>query len=168
MSLNKVMLIGNVGKDPEVTSFDGGGKVAKFTLATSERYTDKSGNKTEKTEWHNVVAWGPLADLVEKYVVKGKLLYLEGQIRNRSWEQDGVKKFATDINITNLSFLGSNNSNGSKEQNGISSYAPTNSQPVAQDQKSAPAKKSSTAKSAPAPSPAPAPSMEDTDDDLPF
>jgi single-strand DNA-binding protein len=157
MSLNKVMLIGNVGKDPEVTTLDKGGKVAKFTLATSEKYTDKSGNKTERTDWHNIVAWGPLADLVEKYVVKGKQLYLEGQIRNRSWEQDGVKKFATDINITQLVFLSNGNgaSNGKSESSSSSSEAP----------KSSAAKKSSTTK---APEPVVTPAMDDTDEDLPF
>ncbi len=156
MSLNKVMLIGNVGKDPEVTTLDKGGKVAKFTLATSEKYTDKSGNKTERTDWHNIVAWGPLADLVEKYVVKGKQLYLEGQIRNRSWEQDGVKKFATDINITQLVFLSNGNggSNGKSESSSTSSEAPK-----------AAAKKTSTTK---APEPVVTPAMDDTDEDLPF
>ncbi len=156
MSLNKVMLIGNVGKDPEVTTLDKGGKVAKFTLATSEKYTDKSGNKTERTDWHNIVAWGPLADLVEKYVVKGKQLYLEGQIRNRSWEQDGVKKFATDINITQLVFLSNGNggSNGKSESSSTSSEAPK-----------AAAKKTSTPK---APEPVVTPAMDDTDEDLPF
>jgi single-strand DNA-binding protein len=157
MSLNKVMLIGNVGKDPEVTTLDKGGKVAKFTLATSEKYTDKSGNKTERTDWHNIVAWGPLADLVEKYVVKGKQLYLEGQIRNRSWEQDGVKKFATDINITQLVFLSNGNggSNGKAENSSSSSEAP----------KAAAAKKSTTTKE---PEPVVTPAMDDTDEDLPF
>ncbi len=157
MSLNKVMLIGNVGKDPEVTTLDKGGKVAKFTLATSEKYTDKSGNKTERTDWHNIVAWGPLADLVEKYVVKGKQLYLEGQIRNRSWEQDGVKKFATDINITQLVFLSNGNggSNGKAENPSSSSEAP----------KAAAAKKTTTTK---APEPVVTPAMDDTDEDLPF
>jgi single-strand DNA-binding protein len=157
MSLNKVMLIGNVGKDPEVTTLDKGGKVAKFTLATSEKYTDKSGNKTERTDWHNIVAWGPLADLVEKYVVKGKQLYLEGQIRNRSWEQDGVKKFATDINITQLVFL----SNGNGASNGKSESSSSSSE----TSKSSTAKKTSTAK---APEPVVTPAMDDTDEDLPF
>lgn len=157
MSLNKVMLIGNVGKDPEVTTLDKGGKVAKFTLATSEKYTDKSGNKTERTDWHNIVAWGPLADLVEKYVTKGKQLYLEGQIRNRSWEQDGIKKFATDINITQLVFLSSAGNGANKDQSSstASSEAP----------KSSSAKKSTSSKS---PEPVVAPAMDDTDEDLPF
>ena len=158
MSLNKVMLIGNVGKDPEVNNLEKGGKVAKFTLATSEKYTDKAGNKTERTDWHNIVAWGPLADLIEKYVTKGKQLYVEGQIRNRSWEQDGVKKFATDINISQLVFI-SNGNGGNKEQ---ASSAPAAS---ADASKSAPAKKTSTTK---ATEPIPTPAMDDTDEDLPF
>ena len=157
MSLNKVMLIGNVGKDPEVNNLEKGGKVAKFTLATSEKYTDKSGNKTERTDWHNIVAWGPLADLIEKYVTKGKQLYVEGQIRNRSWEQDGVKKFATDININSLVFLGG--SNGASKDS--SSASPASSEAP----KSAPAKKSTATK---APEPVVTPAMDDTDEDLPF
>lgn len=158
MSLNKVMLIGNVGKDPEVTTLEKGGKVAKFTLATSEKYTDKSGNKTERTDWHNIVAWGPLADLAEKYVHKGKQLYIEGQIRNRSWEQDGVKKFATDIHSTSFVFISGSNAN--KEQSNTSSESSQSPAPAATTKK--------TSKSAPAPEPIPAPAMEDTDEDLPF
>lgn len=155
--LNKVMLIGNVGRDPEISNLDKGGKVAKFTLATSEKYTDKSGNKTERTDWHNVQAWGPLADLVEKYVTKGKLIYVEGQIRNRSWEQDGVKKFATDINMSNVVFL-SNSSGGNREQS-QGSDAPSSSA------KSSSSKTSTKS----APTPEPAPVMDDTDsEDLPF
>ena len=157
MSLNKVMLIGNVGKDPEVTTLDKGGKVAKFTLATSEKYTDKSGNKTERTDWHNIVAWGPLADLVEKYVTKGKQLYLEGQIRNRSWEQDGIKKFATDINITQLVFLSNGGNGANKDQSSSTSST--------EAPKSSSAKKSTSSKS---PEPVVAPAMDDTDEDLPF
>jgi single-strand DNA-binding protein len=155
MSLNKVMLIGNVGKDPEVTNLEKGSKVAKFTLATSEKYTDKAGNKTERTDWHNIVAWGPLADLIEKYVTKGKQLYVEGQIRNRSWEQEGVKKFATDINITSLVFLGGGNG-GSKDSSSASAAS-------SEAPKSAPAKKATTTKE-----PVVTPAMDDTDEDLPF
>ena len=157
MSLNKVMLIGNVGKDPEVNNLEKGGKVAKFTLATSEKYTDKSGAKTEKTEWHNIVAWGPLADLVEKYVTKGKQLYVEGQIRNRSWEQDGIKKFATDININSLTFLGGGSSNGANKEQQSSSPAAS----------AAPAAKKATAQKS-APERVVTPAMDDTDEDLPF
>lgn len=162
-SLNKVQLIGNVGKDPEVTSFDNGSKVAKFTLATSEKYTDKSGQKQERTDWHNIVAWGPQADLVEKYVTKGRQLYIEGQIRNRSWEQDGVKKFATDINCSTLLFIGNNGG-------GNGNSAPANNQAsAAPAAKSAPsASKTPKSSAAPAQTSAPIQAMDDSDDDLPF
>ena len=102
MSLNKVMLIGNVGKDPEVRYLDGnspagqGRKVASFTLATSERYRDRSGEVRENTEWHNVVVWGQSADIVERYVKKGTQLYVEGRLRTRSWtDQSGAKRYTT-------------------------------------------------------------------------
>jgi single-strand DNA-binding protein len=161
-SLNKVMLIGNVGKDPEVTTFEGGNKVAKFTLATSERYTDKSGQKQEKTEWHNIVAWGTQADVIEKYVTKGKQLYVEGQITSRSWEQDGVKRYATDIKLTSFVFLSS--ANGGSKENGSENYS-------APKTASATPKKTSTSSAkaaAPAPEPIASPAVADTDDDLPF
>lgn len=113
MSLNKVMLIGNVGRDPEVRYLDGNGpsgqgrKVASFTLATSERYRDRNGELRENTEWHNIVAWGQSAEVVEKYVKKGTQLYIEGRIRTRSWtDQSGVKKYTTEINVDNLQLLG--------------------------------------------------------------
>lgn len=162
MSLNKVMLIGNVGKDPEVTTFEGGNKVAKFTLATSERYTDKSGQKQEKTEWHNIVAWGTQADVIEKYVTKGKQLYIEGQITSRSWEQDGVKRYATDIKLTSFVFLGS--ANGGSKDNGTENTSAA--KPAASPAKKSSATSAKTA--APAPEPAPASGVDDTDDDLPF
>ncbi len=111
MSLNKVMLIGNVGKDPEVRYIDAqsgqGRKVAQFTLATTERYRDRSGEMRENTEWHNIVVWGPQADVVEKYVKKGTQLYIEGRIRTRSWnDQSGNKRYTTEINADNLQLLG--------------------------------------------------------------
>lgn len=164
-SLNKVQLIGNVGKDPEVTSFDNGSKVAKFTLATSEKYTDKSGQKQERTDWHNIVAWGPQADLVEKYVTKGRQLYIEGQIRNRSWEQDGVKKFATDINCSTLLFIGNNGGNN-VNANASTPSAQSASAPAAKSTSSSSKKAQET--SAPVQAPAPIQAMEDSDDDLPF
>lgn len=149
------MLIGNVGKDPEVTVLDSGSKVAKFTLATSERYTDKSGQKQEKTEWHNIVAWGPQADVIEKYVTKGKQLYVEGQIQSRQWEQDGVKRYATDIRLSSFVFIGSKDSGSASSSASQTASA------------SAPASKTahSSARTA---APAPAPAMSDTEDDLPF
>ena len=102
MSLNKVMLIGNVGQDPEVRYLDNsssGNKVATFRLATTERYKDRnSGETREITEWHSVVAWRNSADIVEKYVKKGTQLYVEGRLRTRSWDdQNGNKRYTTEI-----------------------------------------------------------------------
>ena len=119
MSLNKVMLIGNVGKDPEVRYLDGAGqngagrKVATFTLATSERYRDRSGESRENTEWHNIVAWGQPADIVERFVKKGTQLYIEGRLRTRSWtDKNGGTRYTTEINVDNLQLLGRRDSQG--------------------------------------------------------
>ena len=87
-SLNKVTLIGNVGKDPEIKTFASGNKVANITLATSERYKDRNGEQKEETEWHSVQAFGKLADVVERFVHKGSLLYLDGKIRTRSYRTE--------------------------------------------------------------------------------
>lgn len=96
-SLNKVTLIGNVGKDPEIKTFASGNKVAQITLATTERYKDRNGEQKEDTEWHSVQAFGKLADVVERFVHKGSLLYVEGKIRTRSYESDGRTIYKTEI-----------------------------------------------------------------------
>jgi single-strand DNA-binding protein len=107
MSLNKVMLIGNVGKDPEVRHLESGATTASFTLATTERYKDKNGETKDQTEWHNIVCWRALADLVEKYVRKGSQLYIEGRIRTRSYtDRDGNTRYITEITADNLQMLG--------------------------------------------------------------
>lgn len=96
--LNKVMLIGNLGKEPEVQMLEGGITVAKFSLATTESYRDKEGNVQSETEWHNIVAWRSLADLAGKYLKKGSMIYLEGKIKTRHYEdKDGNKKYVTEI-----------------------------------------------------------------------
>lgn len=97
MSVNKATLLGNVGKDPEIRTFDNGNKVANFSLATSEKYTKKDGEKVENTEWHNVSVFGKLADIVETWVKKGQQLYIEGKIKTRSYEKDGEKRYVTEI-----------------------------------------------------------------------
>jgi len=104
--VNKVILVGNVGKDPEVKNLDGGTKVANFSLATSESYKDKSGNKVDKTEWHNIVVWRGLAEVAEKYIRKGSQIYLEGKITTRSWGEEGNKKYMTEIVAENVTLLG--------------------------------------------------------------
>lgn len=108
MSLNKVMLIGNVGRDPEVRYRDNGQGVANFTLATTDRaYTLQNGTQVpERTEWHNIVVWGKLAEIVEKYVHKGDKLYLEGSLRSHSYDdQNGVKRYVTEIHVDNMEML---------------------------------------------------------------
>ena len=101
------MLIGNVGKDPEVRQADGGPKVASFTLATTERYKAKDGSYKDTTEWHNIVAWRGTAEVVEKFVKKGTPLYVEGRIRTRSWDdQQGNKRYITEIIADNVQLLG--------------------------------------------------------------
>lgn len=110
--INKVILVGNVGKDPEVRYLESGVAVAQFPLATSETYKDKSGNKTTKTEWHNIVLWRGLAEVAEKYVKKGNPLYIEGKIRSRSYDdKEGNKRYITEIVGDVMQMLGSKSSN---------------------------------------------------------
>lgn len=96
--INKVILVGNVGKDPEVRYLEGGIAVANFPVATTESFRDKLGNKQEQTEWHQIVLWRKLAEVAEKYVKKGQQVYIEGKIRSRSWEdKEGNKRYTTEI-----------------------------------------------------------------------
>lgn len=104
--VNKVILVGNVGKDPEVRYLEGGVAVARLPLATSETYKNKEGNKVEQTEWHNIVLWRGLAEIAEKYVRKGKMLYIEGKIRTRSWGEENNKKYITEIIADSMTMLG--------------------------------------------------------------
>jgi single-strand DNA-binding protein len=107
MSVNKVILVGNVGKDPECKMV-GESKLAKFPLATSESYKNKSGERITNTEWHNITVWRGLAEVVEKYVVKGSQLYIEGQINYKSYDdKDGNKKYFTEIKCEQLRMIGS-------------------------------------------------------------
>ena len=119
MSLNKVMLIGNAGKDPEVRHLESGVAVVTLPIATTERYKDRNGEIKEQTEWHNVVFWRNLADIVEKYVRKGSQIFVEGKLRTRNWEdQSGQKKYATEIVAENLRLLnrrGDNDNNQSQQ-----------------------------------------------------
>lgn len=117
--VNKVILVGNLGKDPEIRNLEGGNKVANFTLATSEAYKDKSGQRIENTEWHNVVVWKGLADIAEKYLKKGSTIYLEGKLRTRSWEdKDKVKRYTTEIVADSFTMLGGKKSDGNNEIDG--------------------------------------------------
>ena len=105
--VNKVILLGNLGKDPEVRRLDDGRGVANFSLATSETYKNKSGEKVTNTEWHNIVLWSPLADIAENYLKKGSQVYIEGKISNRSYEdKDGVKKYISEVVGREITLLG--------------------------------------------------------------
>ena len=120
--INKAILVGNLGKDPEVRAIEGGRKVANFSLATTESYKDKNGERVDSTEWHNIVFWGPIVDVIEKYLKKGSQVYIEGKIRTRSYDdKEGLKKYTTEIvgqTLTMLGGGGSKNSGG-----GENSYA---------------------------------------------
>jgi single-strand DNA-binding protein len=107
MSINKVILVGNVGKDPEIRYLEGGTAVCSFPLATSESYRNRDGEKVTNTEWHNIVLWRGLAEIAEKYVKKGSQLYIEGRIRSRSWDdKEGNKRYTTEIIADNMQMLG--------------------------------------------------------------
>jgi len=106
MGVNKAILVGNVGRDPEVQYINENVPVARFTLATSETYKDKNGEKVTQTEWHNIVVWRGLAKVVEQYVKKGSQLYIEGKITHRQYEKDGVTKYFTEIVANSMQMLG--------------------------------------------------------------
>lgn len=114
-SVNKVILLGNVGKDPEIRSTGGGTMVANFTLATSDRFQDQGGNWQDRTEWHNLVAFKRTAEIVRDYVKKGSKLYIEGKIQTRSWDdkESGQKKYRTEIIVNDLSLLSGREEGGS-------------------------------------------------------
>ena len=112
MSINKVILVGNVGKDPEIRHLQGGASVATITLATSERYKDRNGESRELTEWHTIIAWRQLADLAENYIRKGSQIFVEGRIRSRSWDdQNGQKRYVTEIQADSIQLLGKRGEN---------------------------------------------------------
>ena len=158
--INKVILVGNVGGDPEVRTTESGVKVARIRLATSERYTDKqSGERKELTEWHTITLWRGLADIVDRYVHKGSQLYIEGRLRTREWtDTNNIKRYTTEILADNMQLLGSRSDGQSAA-------------PVA-----APSAPAQPAYQQPAAQPAPAayqqpaaiPSVQDDPDDLPF
>ena len=105
---NKVQLIGHVGNDPEIKTFDGGKKLAKLNVATNESYKNDKGEKVEETQWHSLIAWGKTADIIEKYVEKGKEIAIEGKLTHRSYEdKNGEKRYVTEVVIDELMLLGS-------------------------------------------------------------
>jgi single-strand DNA-binding protein len=142
-SLNKVMIIGNLGKDPEIRTTPSGAKVANFSVATNESYTDKSGNRVDKTEWHKIVMWKGLAEIAEKYLQKGSTAFFEGKLTTRSWDDtNGQKRYTTEIVVDNMVMLGSKGQGGgSSNQAPVESYQepysggskPSNNMPPAEE-----------------------------------
>jgi len=128
--INKVILVGNLGKDPEVRTLENGAKVANFTLATSETYKNKEGQRVTTTEWHNIVLWRGLADIAERFLRKGNQVYIEGKIKSRTWDdKDGNKRYITEILGDNLTML------GSKRDSDNSDSTPASSENTAPDVK---------------------------------
>ncbi|HYI09380.1 MAG TPA: single-stranded DNA-binding protein [Thermoanaerobaculia bacterium] len=139
--INKVILVGRLGKDPEIRSTPGGTSVAKFTVATDERFTDKAGEKQERTEWHNIVAWGKLGEICGQYLKKGKLVYIEGSIRTDSWDdkESGQKKYRTEIVANTMKMLDRRGDEGGGSSGGYSGgYNQSQSRPASRPSSSAP------------------------------
>ncbi len=130
-SLNKVMLIGNLGKDPEIKTFEGGGMLARFPIATSESYTSRKTNeRVTQTEWHTIVLRRGLAEVAEKYLHKGDKIFIEGKIKTRSWDdQSGEKRYATEIHADNMTMLGGPSGDG--QNSGTSNAGSGNNAPSA-------------------------------------
>jgi len=162
--VNKVILVGNAGNDPEFRVMPNGNGVANVSLATSETWKDKTtGEQQEKTEWHRVIFFNRLAEIVEQYVKKGGKLYIEGRLQTRSWEQDGVKRYTTEIVASEMQMLDSRGGGGNAGDN---SFGQGQAQGQAQGGGgAAPAARSSSTSAAPQAAPA---NFDNFDDDIPF
>ena len=169
--LNKVMLIGRLGKDPDMRFSQGGMAVASFTIATNEEWTDKATNeKKERTEWHRIVAFGRLGEICGEYLAKGKQVYIEGKLQTRSWEQDGVTKYTTEIVASDMQMLdskgaGASNESGysSRKASGAAQGAQGAAQPSVQ-----PSSQPSSGYSSGSSSENQTPPPKNFDDDIPF
>ena len=155
-SLNKVLLIGNLGRDPETRYLPSGGAVCNFSIATSERFTDKSGQKQERTEWHNIVMYGKLAEIAQQYLKKGSNVYIEGRIQTSKWQDKttGQDKYKTEIVADQMQMLGGRSQGGGAGDDFNQEYSP-----APQRQQAAPQQ---------APAARPAKNFDDFEDDIPF
>jgi single-strand DNA-binding protein len=125
--INKVILVGNLGRDPEVRSTPSGQPVASFTLATTRKWKDKSGQRQEQTEWHQIVCWGRQAEVAGQYLTKGKQIYVEGRLQTRSWDDktSGEKRYRTEVICDNFQMLGSRSGGGGSEYDGPGGPGPS-------------------------------------------
>lgn len=155
-SVNKVILVGNLGRDPEVRFMPNGDAVCNFSIATTDNWKDKSGMKQERTEWHNIVMYRKLAEIAGEYLKKGRPVYIEGSLQTRKWEKDGVTRYSTEIIANQMQMLGGRNDSAGSS-GGMSNYDMDQSKPAdngfSQNQKPA----SSTP-----------PSIDEFEDDIPF
>ena len=169
--INKVILVGNVGMDPEVRSLESGAKVARVRLATTERLFDRQANETkEHTEWHTVTLWRGLADVVDRYVRKGSQLYIEGRLRTREWtDRDNNKRYSTEILADDMKLLGRRGDTTQQEQNGAPAPSPYQSAGYGQNAGYGQAERQTygAPQNTPAPQ-APVTPPADDPDDLPF
>jgi len=166
-SVNKVILVGNLGRDPEVRYMPNGEAVCNFSIATTENWKDKSGVKQEKTEWHNIVMYRKLAEIAGEYLKKGRPVYVEGRLQTRKWEKDGVTRYTTEIIADNMQMLGSKGDGGGS---GASYDGGMDQGAAPEDMNQAPARQNS-AQQAPAAQGAAKSgggNFDDFEDDIPF
>jgi len=165
-SVNKVILVGNLGRDPEVRYMPNGEAVANFSIATTDTWKDKSGVKQEKTEWHNIVMYRRLAEIAGEYLKKGRPVYVEGRLQTRKWEKDGVTRYTTEIVVDEMQMLGSGRDGGSASFDGETSQGGG-----MDDYSQATPRQTSQAKPSATPAagtPAGGSNFDDFDDDIPF
>lgn len=174
-SVNKVIIVGNLGRDPEMRTFPNGDKVANVTIATTDKWKDKqSGEMREATEWHRVVFNFRLAEIVEQYLRKGSQVYVEGSLRTRKWtDQAGVEKYTTEIRADSMQMLGSRSGSGGGqgggyEDGGHGAQGGDGGGYEAPRRAAPPASRAPAARPAPAPAPRAASGFDDMDDDIPF
>jgi single-strand DNA-binding protein len=130
--LNKVMVIGHLGRDAELKFTTNGDAVCNFSVATTEKWNDRNGEKQEKTEWHRIVLWGKVAESLSEYLVKGKMVYVEGKLETRQWEKDGQKHYTTEIKAYQIRLLGGSGSR-SESSSGSAGTAPRSAEPSDDD-----------------------------------
>ncbi len=158
-SVNKVILVGNLGRDPEVRYMPNGEAVANFSIATTENWKDKNGQKQEKTEWHNIVMYRRLAEIAGEYLKKGRPVYIEGRLQTRKWEKDGVTRYTTEIVADQMQMLGGRDGGGTS----ASFDGDTGQNGAADDFNQAPSRQESASSAQ-----KPAGNFDDFDDDIPF
>ena len=173
--VNKVILVGTCGQDPEVRYLPNGNAVTNLSLATSEQWTDKqTGQKVEKTEWHRVSMFGKVAEIAGEYLRKGSQVYIEGKLQTREWEKDGIKRYTTEIVVDmqgTMQLLGGRPQGDQQNQGGGNNYQQQQSAPRQQAQRPAPQQQQQQQQSRPAPqqqAQQPAPDFDSFDDDIPF